>query len=205
MSNPRTRLTVLSPALTLVLIAAMLAGCANRARRPLPPAPVWDFAGGYHFGTPEKASIGLGISRVFARQIGRWEPCVIRDGASGQRTLKVGCNRAVDSLWASSWHSDRELFLIAEPGLTGGRVSLGYAIDRGNLTASDLSTLRISFYRRWSGAHDDPDGTYVGVEGAAVGMANIVLGLRAGVFTRVSGPAGGPKTLLALDFPIGYE
>jgi hypothetical protein len=204
MSKLRIRLTVLSSAISIVVLAAILAGCSTRPQPPLPPAPDSDIAVGYHFGPPAKASIGGGISRVFARQIGRWEPCAKQDGLSGQRTLKVGCNRAVDSIWAPSWHSDREVFLIAEPGLKGARLSLGYAVDSGNQVGSDLSTLRLSFYRRWNSDHDEPGGTYLGVEGAAVGMGAIALGLRAGVFARIAGPAGGARTLLALDFPIGY-
>jgi hypothetical protein len=184
--------------------ATMLAACWKRSSRPLPPAPVWNFAGGYHFGPPAKVSVGLGVSRVFARQIGRWEPCTLFDGFSRERTLKVGCRSAADSAWVSSWHSDREMFLLAEPGLKGGRLSLGYGIERGNTRGSDLSTLRLSLYRRWDSDRRDPGGTYLGVEGAAVAMGNISLGLRVGVFARVAGPSGGARTLLAVDLPIGY-
>jgi hypothetical protein len=168
----------------LGVLAALVAGCAPRAPAVLPPAPA-------------KVSIGFGVSRVVARQIGRWD--------CANRPQVTGCNpTATDSLWASSWHSDRDVFLIAEPGLRGGRLSLGSGLERVNRSQAYLSSLRISLYRRWNTGHDDPGGTYLGVEGSAEGLADFPLGLRAGVFVRIAGPAGGAKTLLALDFPIWY-
>ena len=180
-----------------VVLAAALAGCADSGPPPLPPAPVTHLTGGVHVGSPATASAGLGVSRVFARQVGRW------DCASHPRI--TGCNpTAKDSLWAAGWHTDHDVFLIAEPGLRGGRLSLGSGTERLNGSQAYLSSLRLSLYRRWNTGHDDPRGTYIGIEGAAEALADFPLGLRAGIFVRIAGPAGGAKTLLALDYPIWY-
>lgn len=179
------------------VLAALLAACAHRAPPVLSPAPVSQLTGGVHVGTPATLSVGLGVSRVVSRRIGRWD-CARHPGITGCRATSK------DSLWASDWHSDRDVFLIAEPGLRGGRLSLGSGLERLNNSQAYLKSVRISLYRRWNTGRDDPGGSYLGVEGAAEGLADFPVGLRVGVFFRVAGPTGGAGTLLALDFPIWY-
>jgi hypothetical protein len=202
--QPYARLARSFAAVGLLLLSGGLTACAKRSRAPLPPAPLFRFVSGYHIGVPATASIGVGVSRVSSRVIGRWEACAVRDGASGQRRVKVGCSNASDSVWASSWHADRALFVIAEPGLRGGRLSLGHGVERGNSNGSDLVTSRISLYRRWNTGDRDPGGTYLGIEGSAAALGAFPVGLRVGVFGRIAGPVGGARTFLAFDFPIGY-
>jgi hypothetical protein len=103
-----------------------------------------------------------------------------------------------------AWHADREVFAIAEPGWKGGRISLGYATEKGVRESSMLTTLRASLYRRWNSDDANAGGTYIGMEGSAASLANIPLGLRVGVFTRIAGPTRAPRTLFSIDVPVGY-
>lgn len=138
------------------------------------PAPTSEFIYGIHIGMPEQVSVGVGAARVLSRQID-------------------SMNHKV--------HDDRDVFMLAEPGVTGARVSLGYGFARTQVRETDLANVRLSAFRRWSG---DSNRVYVGMEGSAVALEEFALGVRAGVFARVSGPSGGSRYLFALDFPIGW-
>jgi hypothetical protein len=123
-----------------VVLAAAVAGCSGGGRPPLSPAPITHLTEGVHFGSPATASVGLGVSRVFARQIGRWD--------CASHPQMIGCNpTAEDSIWAAGWHTDRDVFLMAEPGLRGGRLSLGSGIERLNASRFIAAGIRATTTR----------------------------------------------------------
>jgi hypothetical protein len=168
-----TPLIVLRQAL-VILIASIVPGtiCAQ-----LPsPAPTWGLVAGAHLGGASKASFGFGAARVLSRTIG----IVESDSTS---------------------RADRQVFLVAEPGWKGARVSLGYGGSRTKRSAFQSESLRLSLFRHWSG---DSSHLYAGIEGSAVALDDFVLGLRSGIFTRIAGASGGQRTFVTFDFPLGW-
>jgi hypothetical protein len=178
----RFAVTVVEPlALVAFLAAALHAQADGPPHTHWHPAN-WKPVAGWHFGSPAKISAALGFGRVLRRD-----------------TAYTG-----DSLHRRTFLQDRSLFAVVEPGLKGSRASLGYSVDRSNRNGISLWSLRATAYRRWNSDHADPGGAYAGLEASAMAMADIALGLRVGLLTRVSGPSGARRTLATIDFPIGW-
>ena len=137
-------------------------------------SPTWIPVGGFHAGTPATYSAGIGVGAVVSRRL-------------------TNVNRMT--------YDDSHVFLIAEPGWTTARASVGYGTERHRLRTSMLTNLRVTALRRWT---HDPVADYLGVEGAAVAMEESPLGARVGVFRRIAGPTNAHRWLFAVDFPAGW-
>lgn len=161
---------VLAAAITLAAIAGVQA-------QELKPAPTWKAVAGLHIGPPATVSITFGVGRVLTREIGyRW---------------------GKDSNFTA--HSDHDMFLLVEPGLRGGRISLGYGHYTSSASGVRLATLRMSIFKRWRG---DSSRVYLGPEASFFAVENSILGLRAGALVRVKGPRGRRGVVPVLDFPF---
>ena len=136
------------------------------------PGSNWVVVAGLHFGIPAKKSVVLGVGRV------------IRRGPFHGGRIQ------------------RDVFLCAEPGQRGGRVSAGYGSFSNDVVRGvNFINARVSLFRRWSG---DSGRVYLGPELSAFGLSDAVAGLRVGALRKVSGPGGRPTTLRVTDFPIGW-
>jgi len=121
---------------------------------------------GIHIGGPIRASVGLGAGRRLR--------CSADDACSRET---IG-------------------FVSAEPGLRGGRVSLGAGLRWGGLATS--ATARATFLQRWGSSSDE---RYLGFE---IGAAPVALvGFRLGGFRAMNRDRGGSDILRMRNFSIG--
>ncbi len=93
-------------------------------------------------------------------------------------------------------HADepRGFFALVEPGLRGGRVSLGYEVSKGNL--GSYASLRASLLRTWKA---EPERTYAG--GELMVLPLFAIGGRLGAFV----PTSGSRTVLWMaDLSLGF-
>jgi hypothetical protein len=121
---------------------------------------------GIHIGGPIRASVGLGAGRRLS--------CSADDACSRET---IG-------------------FVSAEPGLRGGRVSLGYGVRWGGLATS--ANVRATYLQRWGSASDQD---YVGFELSAAPIA--LIGFRLGAFRPASSGVAGSEILWMGNFSIG--
>jgi hypothetical protein len=121
---------------------------------------------------------------------GKWSKCIgVHAGSPTIVSATVGVSRLVH--WVPEGWTD--VFVVAEPGINAGRVSIGSGRFRGNLASG--YTVRASALRRWRGTPAD----YAGAE---VSVHRLLLGPRIGVFRQIRGVRN--ETLLTIDFGFGY-
>jgi hypothetical protein len=158
-----------------LVFASALAASTASAQEPQPSAPAqspeaggpW-YVGplGIHLGGPIRASVGLGAGRRLA--------C----------SADLSCNRETIG------------FVSAEPGLRGGRLSLGAGMRWGGLATA--ATARGTFLQRWGSSSDE---RYLGLELSAHPVA--LIGFRLGAFRPLSSSIAGSNILWMGNFSIG--
>jgi hypothetical protein len=138
----------------------------------------WTAIFGVHIGRPDRFSVVMGVGRVVSsRQIG-----------------------APTSKGKFS-HTDRDIFVAVEPGSRGSRVSVGYGALRDEISSGTLLSARVSAYMPRS---NDSSGVYVGPEISGSELADLAIGLRAGMLFRVAGPPGARRWIVPLDYAVGW-
>ncbi len=93
-------------------------------------------------------------------------------------------------------HADepRGFFALVEPGLRGGRLSLGYEVSKGNL--GSYASLRASLLRTWKA---EPVKDYVG--GELMVLPLFAIGGRLGAFVPTN---GSQRVLWMADVSLGF-
>lgn len=126
-----------------------------------------------------------------SREPQRWEFARgLHAGTPAVVSLVAGVSRTV----ASTPEGWQDVFLVAEPGIAAGRVSLGYARVRGSLAGG--YSVRASLLRRWN---ESP----VDYAGAEVSLQALLVGPRVGIFHRIGG--GSTEGLrFTIDLALGY-
>ena len=106
-------------------------------------------------------------------------------------SLAVGGYRNLSRTAATEYTQD--VFALIEPGVNGGRVSVGYGDSYG--TFGTGWTMRASLLRTWR----RENATYVGTEGSAMVLG---FGTRLGVFRRVDGGRAALRVTADLYFGL---
>ena len=169
-------MTAISSTLRALVVVTVLAASTGGAQDVQPASPAqspgqsdgpWYMGPiGIHIGGPIRASVGLGIGRRLS--------C----------SVDAACNRETIG------------FASAEPGLRGGRVSLGYGVRWGGLATA--ATARATFLQRWGSSSDDQ---LVGLEMSAHPLA--LIGFRLGAFRTLRSSVAGSNILWMGNFSLG--
>ena len=119
----------------------------------------------------------------------------LRFGGPARMSFAVGPAYLIKPALGENARTERAayLFVLAEPGIRAGRVSVGYTTTEGNLYTT--RTVRGSLLRHWSSS----DELLVGAE---LSGTIVALGPRIGVFTAVAGARRG-SVLVVWDFGLG--
>lgn len=155
----------------LTPVLSFLAACALTADAAQGQSSDWTVVGGFHLGKPGGASIAFGVARVMRH-----------------RTTPQG------------WHQRKDVFLLAEPGTRGGRLSLGYTEYERTDEGWAIATVRASYLRRWTARSRR---AYAGLE---VGVSGLPLptGIRIGEFIGLRSHREEKRSLFAIDWAIGW-
>ena len=113
-------------------------------------------------------------------------------GPPARASVALGVRRILEHTVATK-ERYRDIFVVIEPGIGGGRCSVGYADFGGNLGTG--WTVRASALRRWRAA----SANYLGLEFSTHLLA---MGPRLGVFRPVKPDA--ERLRLTADFSIGF-
>lgn len=143
-----------------------------------------------------QTSSGRGASRDATR---RWEPIVgLHVDSAGSWSAVGGIGRVLRRRPVRPDYSEPDLlFAAVEPGRDNGRLSVGLGTIRGHEAAS-LLTLRGSLLRQWRHASRN----WVGVEGSA--SVFLILGLRVGAFYALKTDGGSGRSMLTVDWAMGF-
>lgn len=167
LSIARLRALVIASVLVASTVEAQETQPTRAAESPEKSEGPW-YVGplGIHIGGPIRASVGLGAGRRLT--------C----------SADPACNR------------ETFLFTSAEPGLRGGRLSLGYGMRRGGFATA--ATARGTFLQRWG---KSSDARYLGIEMSAHAVA--LIGVRIGAFRALNRDSVTSDILWMGNFSIG--
>lgn len=124
----------------------------------------------------------------------------LRIGEPQQASVALGI--LAGSRWqARGREHARDVALFVEPGLSAGRVSLGYAAyGRGMGSGAAITATALRTWRNPWGVR--PDVTYLGGELSVWPL--VFIGPRVGVFHSVSPGAAAKRWLFSLDLGVGF-